>query len=70
MLDNLTAHRTLVTEHKNLTYDAQGGRVTVRKQSGQYIVTIERYHPSNTTPMYFKTMRGAMIAFDGAKDLV
>lgn len=64
------AHRELVTKHNTMSYEGLDGRITCRKQSGSYIVTIERYNPTNITRMPFKTLRGALIAFDEAKGLI
>jgi hypothetical protein len=69
-MTNSLAHRTLTTEHKNLIHNGLDGRVSVRKHQGEYIVHIERYSPSNHTYQSFKTLRGALIAFEGSKGLV
>ena len=69
-MTNSLAYRTLVTEHKNLSFDAPEGRVSVRKQAGAFVVTVERYTPTNVTRMAFKTIRGALIAYDEAKGLI
>lgn len=65
-----TAHKELVSKHNTMAYEGTYGRLTCRKHAGRYIVRVERYDPSNSTYMDFATLRGAMIAFDGAKKLV
>lgn len=61
------AHRELVTKHNTLSYNSTDGRISVRKHQGRFIVRIERYNPSHVNYMDFATMRGALIALDGAK---
>lgn len=69
-IDRTLAHRTLTTKHETMSYEGRDGRITCRKHAGRYIVRVERYDPSNSTYMDFATLNGAMIAFDGAKELV
>lgn len=64
------AHRELTTKHLTMTTEGRDGRVTCRKTNGQYIVTVERYQPSNINRMVFKTLRGALIAYDNVKGLI
>jgi hypothetical protein len=67
---NSTAYKELVTKHNTFSYVTPYGRVAARKDRGQYEVTIERYDEAHTDRMTFKTFRGCIIAFEGAKRLI
>lgn len=65
-----TAHKELVTKHGTYARVTDIGRVSARKVRGEYIVTIEQFGSPPQAPMHFKTLRGAMIAYEGAKGLI
>jgi len=65
-----TLHRELVTKHNTYSYTTNLGRVAARKTRGEYIVTIEQFGSRPQAPMHFKTLRGALIALEGAKGLI
>lgn len=65
-----TAHKELVTKHTTMAHFTQNGRIAARKQDGVYIVTIENFETKHVSRMQFKTLRGALIAFDEARGLI
>jgi hypothetical protein len=67
---NPTAYKEIVSEHKTYAYVTPYGRVSCRKTNGQYKVVVEDFEMANTNRMTFKTLRGALIALEGAKGLI
>lgn len=65
IVSNSLAHRKLITKHETLVYMSDLGRITIRKDHGEFIVRSEDFEYGERTPMKFKTLRGAQIASEG-----
>jgi hypothetical protein len=69
-MNSTLAHREIVSKHNTYDHVTNLGRVSARKVRGEYVVTIEQFGSRPQAPMHFKTLRGALIAFEGAKGLI
>lgn len=67
-INRSTAHKQLTTKHNTMLYETRRGRLSVRKQSGRYIVRLEDYELSKVVKSSYATLPGAMIAADNLKE--
>jgi len=63
-----TLHRELVTNHNTVSCEGKYGRITIRKTCGIFRVTLERYDTKHFNHADFKTLRGAELYLESAKD--
>lgn len=69
-MNHPSAYKELVTNHNTYAHVTDLGRVSARKCAGEYIITIEQFGERTQAPMHFKTLKGALTAFEGAKGLI
>jgi hypothetical protein len=67
-MTNPTIYRELVTNHNTVSCEGKYGRISIRKTCGIFRVTLERYDTHNINHANFKTLRGAELYFESAKD--